>query len=98
MVSETELVVTSVLLEIVEDLIQDWGLDLDGPISGTTHLVADLDFASVDIIQLCVATEEHYERKMGFQDLLMQDGSYVEDLALAEMVRFIVKKLEDGSA
>ena len=96
--SETEAVVETIVLGIVEDLIQDWGLDLSDPISGNTNLVADLDFASVDIIQLCVAVEEHYERKMGFQDMLMHDGSYVEDLALAEMVRFIAKKLEEGSA
>jgi acyl carrier protein len=96
-VSATETVVESVVLGIVEDLIQDWGLDLDEPIGSHTLLVAELDFASVDVIQLCVAVEEHYERKMGFQDLLMDDGSYVEDLALDEMVRFIAKKLEDGS-
>ena len=95
--SETETVVESVVLGIVEDLIQDWGLDLDEPIGSHTLLVSELDFASVDVIQLCVAVEEHYERKMGFQDLLMDDGSYVEDLALVEMVRFIAKKLEDGS-
>ncbi len=93
-----ESVVEAVVLAIVEDLIQDWGLDLDDPITGHTNLVADLDFASVDIIQLCVAVEEHYERKMGFQDMLMHDGSYVADLALGEMVRFIAKKLEDRSA
>ena len=58
-----------------------------------TLLVADLEFASVDVIQLCVAVEEHYGRKLGFQDLLMHDGSYVQDLALGEMVRFIAKQV-----
>ena len=53
----------------------------------TTMLVADLDFASVDIIQLCVALEQSYERKLGFQDLLMKDGSYVGDLSLARSRR-----------
>ena len=95
--SDAESAGEAVVREIVEDLIQDWGLDLEEPIGRETLLVADLDFASVDVIQLCVAVEEHYERKMGFQDLLMDDGSYVEDLALGEMVEFIAKKLEDGS-
>ena len=85
--------IAHLLIEIVDDLIQDWGLDLDEPVGVDTLLVADLEFASVDVIQLCVAVEEHYGRKLGFQDLLMHDGSYVQDLALGEMVRFIAKRV-----
>ncbi|MCD6298776.1 MAG: acyl carrier protein, partial [Deltaproteobacteria bacterium] len=81
------------LVEIVEDLIQDWGIDLDDDVTGTMLLVNDLDFASVDIIQLCVAIEQHYDRKIGFQDLLMKDGSYVSDLSIAQMVDFLVDKI-----
>ena len=87
--------VKTVLIEIVEDLVQDWGLDLDGPINGETRLVNDLNFASVDIIQLCVAVEEHYGRKMKFQDLLMQDGSYLRDLGLSRMGAFVAERLEE---
>ena len=85
--------IAHLLIEIVDDLIQDWGLDLDEPVGVDTLLVADLEFASVDAIQLCVAVEEHYGRKLGFQDLLMHDGSYVQDLALGEMVRFVAKQV-----
>ena len=85
--------IAHLLIEIVDDLIQDWGLDLAEPVGVDTLLVADLEFASVDVIQLCVAVEEHYGRKLGFQDLLMHDGSYVQDLALGEMVRFIAKQV-----
>lgn len=81
------------IITIVEDLIQDWGLDLAGGVSGATRLVEDLEFASVDIIQLCVALEQHYGRKLGFQDLLMVDGSYVSDLAISQMARFVEARL-----
>ena len=81
------------VIAVVDDLIQDWGLDLDGGIGAATRVVADLQFASVDIIQLCVALEQAYERKFGFQDLLMKDGSYVGDLSLAQFARFIEPKL-----
>ena len=81
------------LVGIVEDLIQDWGLELDGGVSGATRLVKDLDFASVDIIQLCVAIEQHYERKFGFQALLMKDGSYVSDLTIAQVIAFVGSRL-----
>ena len=79
---------------IVEDLIQDWGLDLEGPVGAATLLVADLDFTSVDVIQLCVALEQSYERKLGFHDLLMKDGSYVGDLSLAQVAAHVESRLQ----
>lgn len=83
----------AILVSIIEDLVQDWGLDLDEGISGETTLVNDLDFASVDIIQLCVAIEQHYSRKIGFQDLLMKDGSYVSDLSISQIENYLQTKL-----
>ncbi|NUP86083.1 MAG: acyl carrier protein [Burkholderiaceae bacterium] len=81
------------VIAVVDDLVQDWGLDLDGGIGAATRVVADLQFASVDIIQLCVALEQTYERKFGFQDLLMKDGSYVGDLTLAQFAQFVQFRL-----
>jgi acyl carrier protein len=81
------------VIAIVDDLTQDWGLELDAPISATTTLAADLEFASVDIIQLCVALEQCYGRRFGFQDLLMKDGSYVGDLSLNQFADFVEGKL-----
>jgi acyl carrier protein len=92
-VPDTSEAIEAVLIEIVEDLIQDWGLELEEGVNGETLLVNDLEFASVDVIQLCVAVEQHYERKLGFQSLLMVDGSYVSDLALSQMAEFVERKL-----
>ena len=83
----------AILIGIIEDLIQDWGLDLSEEISGKTTLVNDLEFTSVDLIQLCVAIEQHYDRKIGFQDLLMKDGSYVADLSIAQIDNYLESKL-----
>jgi acyl carrier protein len=81
------------VVTIIEDLIQDWGLDLEEGIGGQTMLVSDLEFASVDIIQLCVALEQHFERKLGFQDLLMDGGSYVGDLSVSSIAQFVNTRL-----
>ncbi len=89
----TNKTVEKVLAEIVEDLVQDWGLDLDEGITEKTLLVNELEFASVDIIQLCVAIEQHYEQKIGFQDLLMKNGSYISDLSIAQLTDFVTAKL-----
>ncbi len=85
--------IEAVLVDIIEDLVQDWGLDLDEGINGDTTLVNDLDFASVDIIQLCVAIEQHYDKKIGFQDLLMKDGSYVADLSISQIGDYVQTKI-----
>lgn len=82
------------VIAVIEDLIQDWGLELDGGVNLQTQLVANLEFASVDIIQLCVALEQAYERKLGFQNLLMKDGSYVGDLSVAQIAGFIETRLQ----
>lgn len=84
------------VVAIVEDLTQDWGLELEAPMGAQTKVVADLEFASVDIIQLCVALEQCYARRFGFQDLLMKDGSYVGDLSLGQLAAFIDHKLATG--
>lgn len=85
--------VEEVVISITADLVQDWGLDLDEGIAGSTLLVKDLEFASVDIIQLCVALEQHFDRKLGFQEMLMKDGSYVGDLSVSQVAVFIEPKL-----
>ena len=82
------------VIAVIEDLIQDWGLELDGGVTKQTQLVANLEFASVDIIQLCVALEQAYDRKLGFQNLLMKDGSYVGDLSVAQIAGFIETRLQ----
>jgi acyl carrier protein len=88
-----------IIIEIVEDLTQDWGLDLEEPISLETSLVSDLEFASVDVIQLCVAIEEYYNQsKMGFQDLLMVDGRYVDDLTVKQFAEFLNQNFSGGLA
>jgi len=81
------------IVAIVDDLTQDWGVEHDEPKGRDTKLVADLEFASVDIIQLCVALEQSFGRRFGFQELLMKDGSYVGDLSLGQFADFIDSRL-----
>jgi acyl carrier protein len=86
------------VVAIVNDLIQDWGIENPGPPGADTLLAADLHFTSVDIIQLCVALEECFNRRFGFQDLLMRDGSYVGDLSLGHLSAFVDTQLTKEEA
>lgn len=81
------------VIAIVKDLTQDWGLEGTEPPAAGTLLAADLQFTSVDIIQLCVALEECFDRRFGFQDLLMRDGSYIGDLSLGQLSAFVDTQL-----
>ena len=76
----------------VADFIEDWGLDAElGP---ETTLVGDLEFDSIDVIQLVVAIESAFgTRSLGFQDLLMQGGRYVDDLTLGQIEAFLESRL-----
>lgn len=82
------------LVGILSDMIADWGLDLPNGIRPDTRLVADLEFTSVDIIHLIVAIEEQYHRpSMGFQELLIQDNRYVDELSVQQLTTFVADKL-----
>ena len=58
------------IIEIVEELTEDWDVDLDGGVGPATTMIGDIGFASIDFIQLVVAIEGAYKQKLGFQDLL----------------------------
>jgi acyl carrier protein len=82
------------LVGILSDMTADWGLDLPNGIGPDTRLVAELEFTSVDIIHLIVAIEEQYQRpSMGFQELLIQDNRYVDELSVQQLADFVADKL-----
>ena len=82
------------IITLIEDLIRDWEITLDEPITLETRLVADLGFSSIDIVHTVVAIEEHFGRgRLGFEELLMQGDQYVSDLTIGELVAFVERKL-----
>ena len=78
------------LITLLEDFTQDWDTEPDAAMNGDTRLLADLGFESIDIIQFTVALEETFGlRKVPFDQLLMQDGRYVDDLSLRQIASFL---------
>ncbi|MDP8965647.1 MAG: acyl carrier protein [Cyanobacteriota bacterium] len=88
----TERQVQSDIVEILKDMTQEWDMDVN-EIASDTKLVEDLSFASVDIIHLVVSIEEHFKQKLGFNELLMRDGRYLDDLSVEELSSFVSRKL-----
>lgn len=82
------------LVSILEDMTSDWEVDVDGGIDEASQLIADLGFESVDVVQLVVAIEEHFQRRdIPFEELLMEDGQYVEELRVGQIVDFLTRHL-----
>ncbi|BAU48568.1 acyl carrier protein [Sulfurifustis variabilis] len=97
--SFSEQQVGTAIIQILRDMTQDWDLDLDDDIGVGTKLVEQLGFSSVDIIHLVVAVEEHFSRpRMGFDELLMREGRYVDDLSVSQVASFVTSKLNGVAA
>jgi len=72
----------------VAEFVADWGLSV--AIKHETKLVEDLEFDSIDVIQLVIEIEKSFgSRNLGFQELLMQDGRYVEDLSVGDISGYL---------
>lgn len=87
------------ILAIVDDIVADWEVEGGSEITVDTCLVADLGFGSIDFIYLAVAIEEKYQQpKLGFQDLLMKDGRYVDDLTIGQLINFVTLRLSQPNS
>lgn len=92
---EQQLTVERRLISLLAEFVEDWGVEQQ--IGPQTRLVADLEFESIDIIQLIVAIEQHFQRRdFRFDELLMTDGRYVDDLSVDQISRFLEKRLALG--
>lgn len=84
--------ISDTVVSTLKSFIQDWGLDAE--ITAETTIVEDLEFDSIDVIQLTVELEKAFgSRKIGFQELLMKDGRYVDDLSVGQFQAFLQSKL-----
>lgn len=87
------------LVEILEEITQDWDTELSGEIGPDTSLMNDLTFESIDVVMLIVAIEDRFKKSgLPFDELLMIDGRYVDDLRVSELVGFLDKHLNNGRA
>ena len=82
------------LIAILEDMTSDWDLDFDGGITPETRLIGDLSFESIEIVQLMVRVEQQYKLKnLASEKLIMNDGRYVPELTVAEVVDFLATEM-----
>jgi len=84
---------------ILKEMMVDWGTDVDDNIGMETDVIGDLGFVSIDMIQLAVAIESHFQRRdFQFDKLLMRDGRYVDALYVRDIVSFLQSHLNSKTA
>lgn len=84
------------IVAILSDMTADWDLPNPDPVGPGTRLMADLAFESIDVVQLVVAIEGHFQRRhLHFEKLLMVDGRYVQELEVRQIVEFLAKALAE---
>lgn len=86
--------IAATLRSILEEIIDDLELDYDDDLAPQTRLIADLGFASTDFIHLIVEIETKFSRKLGFHDLLMPEGTYIDDLTLGTLEAFVTSRMQ----
>ena len=78
------------IINILADMTADWDMEFEGAIGSETKLISDLEFESIDVVQFIVAIEEHFKRRgLPFEELLMIDGRYVDEIKVADTVAFL---------
>jgi len=78
------------IISVLNDMTQDWELDLANGISSETGLMSDLEFESIDVVQLAVSLEQGFDKKgLPFENLFMRDGDYVSEIYVREVVDFM---------
>lgn len=88
----------AIVFEVVNELLDTLDTEFEGEVASEVTLVEDIGFSSIDFVQMIVAIEEKLGQKIGFQDMLMKDGKYVEDLSIGEVVDFAVDRINNPVA
>ena len=80
------------LTVLLNDMIQEWDIELLDPIGAETRLIADLGFESVDLMQLIIAIEQAFGvRRLPYEQVLMQDGGYVTEITVRQLADFLCR-------
>ena len=83
------------ILHVINELVADRDSPESPGVTLNTRLIGDLEFESIEIVQLAVALGQHFDYEdVPFEQLFMRDGDYVEDLTVAQIVAFLRSHLQ----
>jgi acyl carrier protein len=78
------------VVNVLQNMVEEWDLDLAEPIGPETRIIEDLGFESIDLVQLVVGIEEKFGvRGLPYEEVLMKDGAYVTEIHVSDLVSFL---------
>lgn len=84
--------IQSRLIQLLNDMIHEWDIELLEPVGVETRLIEDLGFESVDLMQLIVAMEQAFGvRGLPYDQVLMQDGGYITEITVRQLAEFLYR-------
>jgi acyl carrier protein len=84
------------MLRLLRQLADDW--EYTGEITPQTRLFTDMGLASLDVVVLGTAVQEHYGRILPFQEFYAEVGQReTRDIPVGEWVDFIYRHLNNVS-
>lgn len=88
--------IESLVITAIEALLEDSDLDLDEPIASETTLNDDLCLSSVEAMELFARVDIAINRRLRYEQLVLVDGQYRDELTVGELVDFIWENQDSG--
>jgi acyl carrier protein len=82
------------LVNILEEMTEDWDMEFEGGIGADTKLIEELSFESIEVVQLMVLIEERFRlANFNSEEILMEDDRYVEELPVGRIARYVADRV-----
>ena len=85
--------VLQLIIEIVRTMTADWDIDPD-EVKPNSLLEQDFGFSSMHGMSLLASIDEELDVRLPYENLVLRDGAYINDLSIADITRFVVGELE----
>lgn len=81
-------------LQILQAMTSDWETGFAGAIGPATRLGADLGFDSMQMVELVIAMEEHFQlRELSLQQLAVAQDREADDPQVSELVDVVYRHI-----
>src|SRR4030067_2232799 len=78
------------VIRMLKDMPSDWEQEFSETIGPETRLFADLALESIQIVQLAISIERHFQRQgLPFYKLFMSDERDINDLRVSDLGEFL---------
>jgi acyl carrier protein len=75
------------VIGFLKEFIEGW--DIDDDITSQTKFNVDLGFSSIDMLHYLAFIDMNLQKKHPFEQLIMTNGVYKNELSVAELAAFI---------